>query len=502
MKGKLLSFFLVTLLTLIVSAPLAHPSWPGWGEDFQGRIVANGNPVVGAGIGADFGCCTESDSSGLFTIGLREGKTRIYILSTGSESNPSAGTFFTITMIGKSATSVTNEFGAELPINNGLREFTFSKPNFTGSITTSPLYEGSARYSRLDSSLGQTDIMSNRTKIKNNYSYKVVDERKYITYFEFQGTQKLFAISPPCDFNGQDTLCPIFEIKSPNLIFRVVSSSGNPQSKIGPSVRPVLDSKSINGLSSWQNLDLTSRFYLADGLYIIETTLNDLNNVRRYFEARVRNSLVVSVVDGISGREYFPNNGIYDLDYLTPAPPTKFSINLKTQIPGGVVFQIEPIPKIDFSLALTSTNSATGMKSIQQVEMSAGGLITVQDKKKLEAIQVVMRNFSADILATSPLTLVEKPSEAELRAEAEAKASAELKAKQDAEAKAAAELKAKQEAEAEAAAERVAAELKAKQEASAKVAATKKTTITCIKGKLIKKVSAVKPKCPTGYKKK
>jgi hypothetical protein len=30
----------------------------------------------------------------------------------------------------------------------------------------------------------------------------------------------------------------------------------------------------------------------------------------------------------------------------------------------------------------------------------------------------------------------------------------------------------------------------------------KKTTITCIKGKLVKKVTALKPKCPTGYKKK
>jgi hypothetical protein len=83
---------------------------------------------------------------------------------------------------------------------------------------------------------------------------------------------------------------------------------------------------------------------------------------------------------------------------------------------------------------------------------------------------------------------------AELRAkqEAEAKA-AELKAKQEAEA--AAELKAKQEAEATAA-----AELKAKQEAEAKAAAIKKTTITCVKGKLTKKVTAVKPKCPSGYK--
>jgi hypothetical protein len=62
---------------------------------------------------------------------------------------------------------------------------------------------------------------------------------------------------------------------------------------------------------------------------------------------------------------------------------------------------------------------------------------------------------------------------------------------------AAAELKAKQESEAKAA-----AELKAKQESEAKAAATKKTTITCLKGKLVKKVTGVKPVCPKGYKKK
>ena len=38
--------------------------------------------------------------------------------------------------------------------------------------------------------------------------------------------------------------------------------------------------------------------------------------------------------------------------------------------------------------------------------------------------------------------------------------------------------------------------------AADKVAATKKTTIYCSKGKLTKKVTALKPKCPTGYKKK
>jgi hypothetical protein len=83
--------------------------------------------------------------------------------------------------------------------------------------------------------------------------------------------------------------------------------------------------------------------------------------------------------------------------------------------------------------------------------------------------------------------------------EAKVKAELELKAKQEAEAvaKAAAELKTKQEAEAKAA-----EELKTKQDREANAAALKKTTITCIKGKLTKKVIAIKPKCPIGYKKK
>jgi hypothetical protein len=35
-----------------------------------------------------------------------------------------------------------------------------------------------------------------------------------------------------------------------------------------------------------------------------------------------------------------------------------------------------------------------------------------------------------------------------------------------------------------------------------KASAVKKVTITCVKGKEIKKVTAVNPKCPIGYKKK
>jgi hypothetical protein len=64
-------------------------------------------------------------------------------------------------------------------------------------------------------------------------------------------------------------------------------------------------------------------------------------------------------------------------------------------------------------------------------------------------------------------------------------------------ARVAAELKAKQDADVRV---RVEAELKAKLDAEAKAAALKKTTITCVKGKLTKKVTAVKPKCPSGFK--
>ena len=72
----------------------------------------------------------------------------------------------------------------------------------------------------------------------------------------------------------------------------------------------------------------------------------------------------------------------------------------------------------------------------------------------------------------------------------------ESKAKQEAEAKTALELKAKEEANAKAIADKLAAE----KLAATKAAALKKTIIICTKGKLTKKVAAVKPQCPAGYK--
>jgi len=171
--------------------------------------------------------------------------------------------------------------------------------------------------------------------------------------------------------------------------------------------------------------------------------------------------------------------------------------------------------------------AAADLKAKQEAEAKAAADKAAED---LKAKQEAEAKAAADLKAKQE---AEAKAAADLKAkqEAEEKAAAELKAKQEAEAKAAAEVKAKQEADAKAAADKATADLKAKQEAEAKAkvaadlkakkaaeakaaaakilaaakakaAAAKKTTITCVKGKLIKKVTAVKPVCPKGYKKK
>ena len=169
--------------------------------------------------------------------------------------------------------------------------------------------------------------------------------------------------------------------------------------------------------------------------------------------------------------------------------------------------------------------AAANLKAKQEAEAKAAA--DLQAKQEADA-KALAEKTAAELKAKQEAEAAEAKAAADLKAkqEAEAKAVADkaaedLKAKQEAEAKAAEDLKAKQEAEAEAeakaAVEKAAALLKAKQAADAKAAAAKilaaakakaaaaaakKTTITCVKGKLTKKVTAVKPVCPKGYKKK
>ena len=144
------------------------------------------------------------------------------------------------------------------------------------------------------------------------------------------------------------------------------------------------------------------------------------------------------------------------------------------------------------SLYGESTCSSTfGKKFDEEREKQAKKLADLELARKV--FEEAKARAEAEARAKEEAQVVAKANAAidaanQAAAAAEAKAAAELKAKQEAEAKAAAELKAKQEAEA-------AAEAKA-------AAAKKKKTITCVKGKKVKKVTAVKPKCPKGYKKK
>jgi len=138
--------------------------------------------------------------------------------------------------------------------------------------------------------------------------------------------------------------------------------------------------------------------------------------------------------------------------------------------------------------ATDAANRATdaAIKAAEEAEAEAAKILEVAEANAeateiLEAAKAEAAQILADARAAAEL---------KVKQEADAKAAAELKVKQEADAKAAAELKAKQEAEA-----KTAAELKAKQEA-----ANKKKTITCTKGKIIKKITALKPKCPKGYK--
>ena len=115
----------------------------------------------------------------------------------------------------------------------------------------------------------------------------------------------------------------------------------------------------------------------------------------------------------------------------------------------------------------------------------------------MDSSSITVHFASSSLTSSSEFKdLVTKGAEQRLKLDQEAQSTA----KAAAEAKAAADLKAQQAAEAKAA-----ADLKAKQEAEAKAvpaAVAKTSTISCVKGKLIKKVTAVKPKCPAGYKKK
>ena len=192
----------------------------------------------------------------------------------------------------------------------------------------------------------------------------------------------------------------------------------------------------------------------------------------------------------------------------------------------AIELEIQKLQAAKDAKAITDKVAAE-LKAKQEADAKAAAELKAKQEADAKAAAELKAKQEADAKTAAELKAKQEAdakaaAELKVKQEADAKAAAELKVKQDADAKAAAELKVKQEVEA-----KVAAELKAKQEAEArattdkliadakaeaakllalalsKVTSTaKKTTITCTKGKLTKKVTAIKPTCPTGYKKK
>jgi hypothetical protein len=192
-----------------------------------------------------------------------------------------------------------------------------------------------------------------------------------------------------------------------------------------------------------------------------------------------------------------------------------FNLLVENNDGKDISFRLIPpsLMNTDEAKKLISTAEVNRQNAELKVKEEVAAKAAAELKIKLEAEAKAAAELKAKQEAEAKAA-ADKAAELKAKQDADAKAAAELKAKQDADAKlaadkAAAELKAKQEVEAKLVADKVAADLKVKQEAEAKVAAdkaaaaaSKKTTITCVKGKLTKKVTAIKPVCPKGYKKK
>lgn len=191
-----------------------------------------------------------------------------------------------------------------------------------------------------------------------------------------------------------------------------------------------------------------------------------------------------------------------------------FNLLVENNDGKDISFRLIPpsLMNTDEAKKLISTAEVNRQNAELKVKEEAAAKAAAELKIKLEAEAKAAAELKTKQEAEAKAA-ADKAAELKAKQDAEAKAAADLKAKLEAEAKlaadkAAAELKAKQEAEAKLAADKIAADLKEKQDAEAKAAAdkaaaaSKKTTITCVKGKLTKKVTAVKPVCPKGYKKK
>ena len=285
------------------------------------------------------------------------------------------------------------------------------------------------------------------------------------------------------------------------------------------------------------NLDSSSTTGDQTNFGSVSITIRFLNPVVSFKENKVG---LVTKVDDLTYRISGSANEPMNIEITANLAASSGSASTApAPLPSTTVTAIDQAA-VDAANKAAADKAAADLKAKEEAEAKAAAELKAKEEAEAKA---AADKAAADLKAKQEAEAkaaaeLKDKQEAEAKAaaelkdkqEAEEKAAAELKAKQEAEAKAAADLKAKQEAEAKVAADKAAADLKSKQEAEAKAAAdlkakkaadakaaaakiladakakaaatNKKTTITCVKGKLVKKVTAVKPVCPKGYKKK
>jgi len=170
---------------------------------------------------------------------------------------------------------------------------------------------------------------------------------------------------------------------------------------------------------------------------------------------------------------------------------------------GGPVIVSTPTKLYLIGIISGGSISTVGPECSEKVQGNYYTLITLVTKYSNLA-------FAAAIAASKSIEDAQTRAEADtkLAKDAQTRAEADTKFANDAQTRAEADTKLAKDAQTRAESDAVLArdaELKAKEaqtKAESEAAANKKATITCIKGKLTKKVIAVNPKCPAGYKKK
>jgi len=297
------------------------------------------------------------------------------------------------------------------------------------------------------------------------------------------------------------------------IVYEIAYSGGNPGiNKIEVSFRPTKGGTCIGfgnfsgGYVNWaegKSYSSSNVGPITDRLIrLVGTIVSDCANGTNTFDA---SWLVLTDKTDLTFSGYFypPSINIKDGKYVPPGTALgilkKSVVDLQVLQDSYVIDESKPtvvqLPRFN-SDGILILYRETGLPICGLLRDSSGYGYQLSLEKKgiceVEASILLTRSEYSNTPERKGIVLVSKA-----EADAKAKAAAELKAKQEAEAKAAEELRVKQEAEAKAA-----EELRVKQEAEAKAAASKKQSITCIKGKLIKKVTAVNPKCPAGYKKK